>query len=141
MVYDRFSRGREGGLWANILLELQEAEGLRFPEGIIDSTTMKVHRHGGGEKMGDRAKGVSRAGMSRKFHRTITTGGQVVEGFLRSGKVNDIEETLDLVRERVGCEVMADRGYDRDEFCRLLKGNHNVPVIPGRKNRKEGDRV
>jgi hypothetical protein len=33
---------------------------------------------------------------------------------------------------------MADRGYDSDEFRRNLKGNNNVLVIPGRKNRKEG---
>jgi transposase len=33
--------------------------------------------------------------------------------------------------------VLADRGYDSDEFRRMLEGNNNVPVIPGRKNRKE----
>ncbi|MDR2446426.1 MAG: transposase, partial [Treponema sp.] len=37
----------------------------------------------------------------------------------------------------VGCAVLADRGYDRDEFRRKLEGNNNIPVIPGRKNRKE----
>jgi transposase len=33
--------------------------------------------------------------------------------------------------------VAADRGYDNDGFRRTLEGNYNVPVIPGRKNRKE----
>jgi transposase len=33
--------------------------------------------------------------------------------------------------------VAADRGYDGDEFRKLLKGNNNEPVIPGRKNRKK----
>jgi hypothetical protein len=32
---------------------------------------------------------------------------------------------------------MADRGYDSDKFRRELEGNNNVPVIPGRRNRKE----
>jgi transposase len=57
VVYDRFNRGSERGLWAKILLELQKGAGIRFKEVIIDSTTMKVHRHGGGQKGGSRRKG------------------------------------------------------------------------------------
>jgi transposase len=75
--------------------------------------------------------------MSTKFHPAITGGGQVGEGFLSGGNVNDIEAAPELVREVVGCAVMADRGYDGDKFRKLLKGNNNEPVIPGRKNRKE----
>jgi transposase len=75
--------------------------------------------------------------VSTKFHLAITGGGQVVEGFLSGGNVNDIEAAPELVREVAGCFVMADRGYDSDGFRRILKGNNNEPVIPGRKNRKE----
>jgi transposase len=75
--------------------------------------------------------------MSTKFHLAISSGGQVVEGFLSGGNVNDIQAAPELVREVVGCAVMADRGYDSDGFRRILKGNNNEPVIPGRKNRKE----
>jgi hypothetical protein len=51
--------------------------------------------------------------------------------------VNDIQAAPELAREAAGCAVMADRGYDSEEFRKLLKGNNNEPVIPGRKNRKE----
>ncbi|MDR0998429.1 MAG: transposase, partial [Treponema sp.] len=57
VIYDRFSRGSERGLWAKILISLQREEGIEFKEVITDSTRMKVHRHGGGEKGGGRAKG------------------------------------------------------------------------------------
>jgi transposase len=57
VIYDRFSRGSGRGLWAKILLRLQEEEGIECNEVIIDSTTMKVHRHGGGQKGGSRPKG------------------------------------------------------------------------------------
>ena len=57
VIYDRFSWGSKRGLWANILLHLHEEEGIVFNEVIIDSTTMKVHRHGGGQKGGSRPKG------------------------------------------------------------------------------------
>jgi hypothetical protein len=57
VVYDRFSRGSERGLWAKILIASQKAEGIKLPEVIIDSTTMKVRRHEGGQKGGSRPKG------------------------------------------------------------------------------------
>jgi transposase len=62
VVYDRFSRGNERGLWAKILMELQKAEGVQFSEVIIDRTTMKVHRHEGGHKGGSRGTGCREQG-------------------------------------------------------------------------------
>jgi transposase len=56
-IYDRFNRGNERGLWNKVLVVLQQKAGLAFDEVIMDSTTMKVHRHGGGQKGGSRAKG------------------------------------------------------------------------------------
>jgi transposase len=137
VVYDRFSRGGERGLWAKILLELQRRAGIRFNEVIMDSTTMKARRHGGGQKRGQQAKGVSRAGISTKFHLAIRTGGQVAEGLLSGGNANDIEIAPELAEDVAGCSVLADRGYDSDGFRRKLGANNNEPVIPGRKNRKK----
>jgi hypothetical protein len=54
VIYDRFSRGSKRGVWAKVLLNLQREEGIVFNEVIIDSTTMKVHRHEGGQKGGSR---------------------------------------------------------------------------------------
>jgi hypothetical protein len=39
------------------LIRLKEEEGKVFREVIIDSTTMKVHRPGGGQKGGSRPTG------------------------------------------------------------------------------------
>ena len=50
VIYDRFSRGNERGLWVKVLAALQNQVGTEFREVIIDSTTMKIHRHGGGQK-------------------------------------------------------------------------------------------
>ena len=57
VIYDRFSRGNERGLWAKVLTALQKQAGVEIREVIIDSTTMKVRRHGGGQKGGNRPKG------------------------------------------------------------------------------------
>jgi transposase len=56
-VYDRFNRGNARGLWEQVLMTLHQGDGPVANEVIIDSTTMKVHRHGGGQKGGSRPKG------------------------------------------------------------------------------------
>ncbi|MDR2070001.1 MAG: transposase [Treponema sp.] len=53
VVYERSKRG----LWGKILIMLQEEEGVVVKEVIIDGRTMKVQRHGGGQKGGSRRKG------------------------------------------------------------------------------------
>ncbi|MDR0375061.1 MAG: hypothetical protein LBH85_04980 [Treponema sp.] len=60
--------------------------------------------------------------MSAKFHLAITADGRVVKGFLSGGNVNGVEAAPELVREVSGCAAPADRGYDSDEFRRILKG-------------------
>ena len=55
-VYNQFNRGNARGLWNKALVTLQNEAGLSS-EVIIDGTTVKVHRRGGGQKRGIRAKG------------------------------------------------------------------------------------
>jgi transposase len=55
-VYLRFSKGNKRGLWWKILLTLQQEKKLLMNIVLCDSSSFKVHRHGGGEKGGSRAK-------------------------------------------------------------------------------------
>ncbi len=41
-----------------------------------------------------------------------------------------------LTAEIVGCYIVEDMGYDSDDHRQELRTNNNIPVIPGRKNRK-----
>jgi transposase len=61
----------------------------------------------------------------------------MAEGFLSGGEVSDVKAGPELTKGIVGYPVIADRGYDSDGFRMNLRGNNNIPVIPGRKNRKE----
>jgi transposase len=56
---------------------------------------------------------------------------------LAGGEVNDVAAGPQLSEDIAGCAAVADRGYDSDVFRRELAGNNNVPVIPGRRNRKK----
>ena len=74
--------------------------------------------------------------MTTRLHLAITAENHVVEGMLTGGNVADITVANDLTAEVVGCYVVEDMGYDSDAHRDFLRSNNNVPVIPGRKNRK-----
>jgi len=55
---------------------------------------------------------------------------------LTAGNTADISVANDLMSDVVGFYVVEDRGYDSDAHRNFLCSQNNVPVIPGRKNRK-----
>ena len=55
-VYTRFHRGNEKNLWWKILLDLQQKKKLQMNVVLCDSSSFKVHRHGGGLKGGSNRK-------------------------------------------------------------------------------------
>lgn len=74
--------------------------------------------------------------MTTKLHLALTAEDHVVEGLLTGGNVSDITVADELTADVVGCYVVEDMGYDCDRHRRELEANNNIPVIPGRKNRK-----
>jgi transposase len=74
--------------------------------------------------------------VTTKLHLAITAEDHVVEGLLTGGNVSDITVADELTADVVGCYVVEDMGYDCDRHRRELEANNNIPVIPGRKNRK-----
>lgn len=55
-IYLRFKKGSDRGVWWDILLKLQQDRKVKMNIILADSTTIKVHRHGGGLKGGCKAK-------------------------------------------------------------------------------------
>jgi transposase len=70
------------------------------------------------------------------LHIAITAEFHVIEGLLTGGNKADISVADELTAEVVGCYVIEDKGYDSDKHRQTLASNNNIPVIPGRKNRK-----
>jgi transposase len=77
------------------------------------------------------------SGMTTKLHLAITAEGHIVEGFLTGGNSHDVSVADHLFENVFGCYVLEDKGYDSDAHRDFLKSQNNIPVIPGRKNRKE----
>jgi len=55
-VYLRFKKGSDRGLWWGIFIALQQHKKITMNIVLADSTTVKVHRHGGGLKGGSKAR-------------------------------------------------------------------------------------
>jgi len=51
-VYLRFNKGSKRGVWWYVLTTLQQRKKAKINIVLADSTTFKVHRHGGGQKGG-----------------------------------------------------------------------------------------
>jgi len=66
----------------------------------------------------------------------ITNEGHVVELLLTGGNIHDVTVADNLLEDVYGCFVLADKGYDSDAHRTFLRSQNNIPVIPGRKNRK-----
>lgn len=71
------------------------------------------------------------------MHLVITPEGYVVEGMLTGGNVADISVADCMMENVYGCYVIEDKGYDSYKHRTNLRSNNNIPVIPGRKNRKQ----
>jgi len=74
--------------------------------------------------------------VTTKLHLALTPEGHIVEALLTGGNISDITVANDMMSDVVGCHVVEDRGYDSDAHRDFLRSQNNVPVIPGRKNRK-----
>ena len=83
------------------------------------------------------AKGRSISGLTTKLHLAISSDFHIIEGFLTGGNRADIGLADELKADVYGCFVVEDKGYDSDEHRKNLELRGNIPVIPGRKNRKE----
>ena len=55
-IYLRFKKGSDRGVWWHILIKLQQDKKLQMNIVLADSTTIKIHRHGGGLKGGSKAE-------------------------------------------------------------------------------------
>jgi len=61
-IYLRFNKGSKRGVWWYVLTRLQQRKKLTMNIVLADSTTFKVHRHGGGQKGGTTVEGGTQLG-------------------------------------------------------------------------------
>jgi transposase len=56
---------------------------------------------------------------------------------LTAGHRHDLSQAEALLADCLGDHVIADRGYDSDDFLHFILDQDAIPVIPSRKNRRQ----
>lgn len=105
---------------------------------MVDGTIIRAHQHAAGAVGGQekQALGRCRGGFSSKIHAFVDSFGLPINFVISPGQDADVTYGEDLITEQ--CEfLLGDRGYDSDRFRNSLRARNMVPVIPGRKNRRE----
>ena len=82
------------------------------------------------------ALGRSRGGFSTKIHVSVDGLGNPLRFILTGGQQHDITQAEELIAGYAGEHVLADQGYDAQEFRQHILELGMIPVIPPRSNRK-----
>jgi len=83
------------------------------------------------------AMGKSRGGLSTKIHAAVDALGNPVRLLLTAGQTSEYTQAEALIEGFDADYVLADKGYDSDQFVSAIIAQQATPVIPPRKNRKE----
>ena len=136
-IYYWWRKWVDGGLWERILAALQEGD--PTGEQCIDSSYVKVHKHGSNPVQGQQneAIGKSRSGLTTKIHARTNGQGKPTKLFLSPGNEADISHAGALVIDCHGCEIVADKAYDADDLRCLINLLDSTCCIPSKNNRKE----
>jgi transposase len=88
------------------------------------------------KKNGDQCLGRSRGGFSTKIHLAADALGNAVRFILTGGERHDMTQAEALVENLPADYVIADKGYDSDDFVMKLKVLGSNAVIPSRTSSK-----
>ena len=88
------------------------------------------------KQQNEEAIGKSRGGLSTKIHAAVDAFGNPVRLLLTAGQTSEYTQAEALIEGFEAGYVLADKGYDSDQFVSVIEKNHAVPVIPSKKNRK-----
>ena len=76
--------------------------------------------------------------MSTKIHAAVDALGNPVRFILTEGQSSEYDQTDALIEGFQAGFVLADKGYDSNDFVEKVRISGAIAVIPARKNRLEG---
>ncbi len=85
----------------------------------------------------EEAVGKSRGGLSTKIHAAVDALGNPVRLLLTTGQASEYGQANALIEGFEAEYVLADKGYDSDDFVQAIAATGAEAVIPSRKNRNE----
>lgn len=111
---------------------------------FIDGSVVRAHQHSSGaakvSNESDHGIGRSVGGLSSKIHLAVDSSGNPINFEVTGGEVHDSKVATDLIRNLPKSEyIIADKGYDSDDFRQQIRLKKSVPIIPRKRNSKTGN--
>ena len=99
---------------------------------MIDASIIRAHQHASGARGGQeqQALGKSSGGWSSKIHAKVDALGMPLKFIISAGQRQESPFSEQLIGADISDYLIADRGYDSDEFRNILLSRGTTPVIP-----------
>src|SRR3990170_5462122 len=137
-MYSRFNTWAKKDIWNKLHQFCIEEPDIEWI--LIDSTIVRAHPCAAGYKQGTQNKealGRSKGGFTSKIHAKVDALGNPLKYLLTPGQSSDINQAAQLIEDITDSTIIADKGYDSDEFRKQIVIQNCIPVIPARSNRKK----
>lgn len=142
-IYKRFARCSENDVFEQ-LHEFCSAD-VNLEHLLIDSTIVRAHPCAAGalKKGGQQAQalGRRRGGFSTKIHAAVDALGNALRFVLTGGERHNSTQAEALIDGFATQAIIADKGYDADEFLDTIKEQGAEAVIPPRSNRTKAREI
>jgi transposase len=136
-VHRRFKRWSDRGIWTYLFEHTQKDPDCET--FMIDATIVRAHSCSAGYKKNSQDQqslGRSKGGFTTKIHAIVDALGNPIRFILTPGQRHDVTQAQALTQNIQGSFILADKGYDSDDFIEFLQDKGCQPVIPPRKNRQ-----
>jgi transposase len=136
-MYKRFNAWSKKNVWNDLMNYCIEDPDLEYI--MIDATIIRAHPCAAGYKKNSQdieGLGRSKGGYTSKIHAKVDALGNPLKFIITPGQRNDITQAKSLINGTHGSIVIADKGYDSDDFRDFLFKQECAVEIPPRSNRK-----
>lgn len=135
-VYARFNEWSKNGIWEALFKYVSQDPDMEHL--LIDSTIVRAHACAAGYRAGDQSlEGLGRScgGFSSKIHVAADALGNPLKIIVTEGNAPDIACASSLLEDHLNVTIIADKGYDSNDFIidGLIKGC--IMEIPPKKSR------
>ncbi len=137
-VHDRFQAWSKKKIWDELFQSFHCESDMEYT--MIDATIVRAHACAAGlgkNTQEQEALGRSKGGFTSKIHALVDALGNPIKFILTAGQRNDITQATNLTSNLKETVLIADKGYDSNDFIQHLNNNECTAIIPPKKNRKE----
>ena len=137
-IHKRFMDWSKRMIWEKLFEQSKIDPDLEWV--MIDSTIVRANACASGyekDSQNKEALGRSRGGFTTKIHTLVDALGNPLKFLLTPGQHSDFTQAESLTKEIFNAYVLADKGYDSDQFIEYLQEKGCTPVIPPKSNRKK----